>query len=57
MSRLVIRHPIRGRDERFVDDGGVVDAGKVGGKGDEGKGGFFRGVDVEDKRKGGGEVV
>ena len=45
MSRLVIRHPIRGRDTRYVDaPPAVVDAGKGDERARSQERGFFRGM-------------
>ena len=44
---MVIRHPIRVRDERFID---VGDAGEGVARARRGEKGFFRGASVDDGR-------
>ena len=54
-SRLVIRHPIRARDTRFIDaPPAVVDAAKGDPRARSQERNFFRGVSVEDGSHGGG---
>ena len=56
MSRLVIRHPIRVRDTRYIDaPPAVVDAGKGDPRARSQERNFFRGVSVDEG--GGGGVM
>ena len=51
VSRLVVRHPIRHRDTKFIDaPPAIVDAGKYDPRAQDQRASFFRGASVEQQR-------